>query len=131
MKVLSYLEMINDNDDYHFEFLKFMESKGFSIIGNQYYKGVAKFYSQPFKPELITELFEGWVTDATDESEYPYANYWYDSSSIISAEFGEYFDNNLYLLNQELILCKPRTLDDFINDCQRAGIELTWKEVMK
>lgn len=129
MKVLSYLEMINDNDDYHFEFLKFMESKGFSIIGNQYYKGVAKFYSQPFKPELITELFEGWEKSKDTDiilsySDKDYIIFW--QKSIPSIMNVDYKDNNKSLDIQEY--WTPCRLNDFINDCQQAGIELEWRQ---
>jgi hypothetical protein len=55
MKVLSYLELcqlrLKEYDVYLWELQPLYEG----IFPNH-----QKFYSQPFNPELITELFEGW-----------------------------------------------------------------------
>lgn len=75
---------------------------------------IADFYSQPFKSELITELFEGWKT--------------YDSLGYLHRGNAIAVRNNLYMYNLSSWQNPPRTLDDFINDCQRYNIELEWKE---
>jgi len=76
------------------------------------------FYSQPFKPELITELFEGWKYE-TDLYEGLYYN---PKTSKIIRRDGD-VGLNTYA---------PDTINDFISDCNRAGIELNWKpEIVK
>jgi len=83
---------------------------------------VLDFYSQPFKPELITELFERWNKDLWDvELNKPYQTYFYHNKKIVIREnkYIEYW-NETYCEDMHY----PRTFDDFINDCQRAGIEL-------
>jgi len=89
------------------------------------------FYSQPFKPELIVELFEdvrinqltgGWVFNNGYFIEYIIDgnNRHYQIISLLKLR-----NDNIELVKTQM----PRTLDDFINDCQRAGIELGFKEV--
>ena len=76
------------------------------------------FYSQPFKPELITELFEGWKGECRI--------YFYDNK--VSYEITIYVEpgNNIYFG------ALPQTLNDFISDCNRAGSELEFKpEIVK
>lgn len=68
---------------------------------------ITSFYSQPFKPEMITELFVGWERKVT-KVEY-----------AMPSEKFEYYTGVAFI--------PPVTLNDFISDCQRAGIELTWK----
>jgi len=92
---------------------------------------LAEFYCQPFKPEMITELFEGWTLE--------YDGYYVANSAKFVIEFctedgGEFHfymydymkSEQILILGQTDIL--PRTLDDFINDATRAGIELEWKK---
>lgn len=86
----------------------------------------ADFYSTPFKPELITELFEGWEYETNTFQDKIYKaiserfddgdNYWFIN-----------FLNNKSTYWNGLSIPKPLTLNDFISDCQRAGIELNWK----
>ena len=64
-------------------------------------KDVIDVYSQPYKPEMLTELFK------------------VDSNEVL--KYNIYFLNNISFFY-------PRTLDDFINDFQRAGIELEWRK---
>ena len=61
------------------------------------------FLSQPFKPELVPELFEGEVI--------------YNNGVI---ELGGY--------TEQICIPNPKTLDQFISACQQAGIELVIKE---
>lgn len=81
--------------------------------------------SQPFKPELITELFKGWEFIAKNTNKYCKGK---DSIGIYVRPFvGKPF-MQIYLDGYgQPALPIPRTLDDIINDCQRAGIELEWK----
>jgi len=126
MKVLSYLELNSLTYKEHCEFANYLKSK--ELI----YKDIdlALFYSQPFKPDLITELFKGWKMD--DFSEPNYALFVRkDITGFAEVDFGEYRDDGLYQIcykKQDMIIPIPRTLDDIINDCQRAGIELEWKQ---
>ena len=105
---------------------------------------IANFYSQPFKPEMITELLEGWKEnenereyDACSETLvgrfYEKINAPYDADIAfpmldvsmdltIMVNCGEDWDG----LKNSFIY--PKTLNDFISDCQRAGIELTFKK---
>ena len=98
------------------------------------------FYSQPFKPELITELFEGvkeiyldcstqksfYCPDHTiiiwfhKNSGYNGINYYDDGAE----EYEDYSPAHLHFL--------PKTLNDFIVQCNCADIELNWKpEIIK
>lgn len=75
---------------------------------------------QPFKPELITELFEGWNED---DDVYEHGDIFID------------YDCNADGLNMCFsgisVVSIPRTLDEFISDCKRAGIELEAKGKVK
>ena len=84
------------------------------FFSDVYYKEV----SIEFKPEQITELFEG--IEKADSTRYWTANY---EVSFAKAQLGLY---TLYNTDDriERILFLPRTLDDFIRDCVRAGIEI-------
>ena len=90
------------------------------------------FYSQPFKPELITELFEGWKFEWQNKSKSIESStgecriYFYDNK--VSYEITIYVEpeNNIYFG------ALPQTLNDFISDCNRAGSELEFKpEIVK
>ena len=122
MKVYSFIE-ISRMDNY-IECYDWLTMNGLTIEGDI----LNDFYSQPFKPELITELFEGWLKEIHNSQElYIHWENW-------QIEFDENDRNNKYCIYSyygdwyKITTLKPRTLDDFINDCQRAGIELEWKE---
>ena len=129
---------------------------------------IMNFYSQSFRPEMITELFEGWEIRKRNEGigmDYTtysiikknpnFYNEWRQSGfhvletsyelefltdcddySIEPKEF--YIDyqhqekgKQQYSSEYYHILI-PQTLNDFISDCNRAGIELEWKpEIIK
>jgi len=78
---------------------------------------ISDFYSQPFKPEMITELFENakslvcYNCRGTGELRKPVIK------CPLCLGKGYYVGGGLE--------CK--TLDQWISDCQRAGIELTFK----
>lgn len=120
MKVLSYLELgklkLTDNGewrDYIDILAKIFPDTELESIGNYLYR----FYSQPFKPELITELLEGWVIEYYDGIN------WYQYPKVAGCSFR--WENNT--LSGYRYFSNIRTLDDFITDCQRAGITLEWK----
>lgn len=87
------------------------------------------FYDQSFKPEMITELFDGWEKSKDTDiilsySDKDYIIFW--QKSIPSIMNVDYKDNNKSLDIQEY--WTPCRLNDFINDCQQAGIELEWRQ---
>jgi hypothetical protein len=90
------------------------------------YNELKTFYTQEFKTDMITEYFKGWKqvkTGRTDidfkyESIHNYIifeklRYWLGST------FKNYFETSFLI---------PQTLQQFISDCNRANIELWWKE---
>lgn len=91
----------------------------------------ANFYSTPFKPELITELFEGW--EKYSEDNYGNRGRIFLGNGIdgITYDRGGYLlgKNGLAINEWEMgVYINFATLNDFISDCQRAGIELTFKQ---
>jgi len=139
MKALSYLELCNEyfaNCDINLDLSEQMiyfekllkHKKGVTKLGNL----ILDFYSQPFIPELITKYFEGWkyVYEYDEDVEKYYHKYindnieiWVPDNKIINGYM--IFTNNKE--NVEFPF-NPRTLDDFINDCKKAGIELHFWE---
>lgn len=97
-------------------------------------KTAAFFYSQPFKPELITELFEGWELIGDDKYSNGKITYSIPLNQIFT-HYEEEDDSDLWLKD---LVCIG-TLNDFISDCDRvnkelknqninsSGIELTFK----
>jgi len=118
MKVLSYLELLKSSENAIYNYCLKMKFNMHDEL-----KEATEFYSQKFEPELITELFEGWGCDVEDDS------YWFrnnhDKINYARSEMGGYIQYDSTLMNQTFDI--PRTLDDFITDCQRAGIELEWR----
>jgi hypothetical protein len=122
IEVKSYLEIFNLGIN---EQLKYISSVK---IFDCWYKvsGVSfqYFYSQPFKPELITELFEG----INYEGDNIYVNNTLQIVDICCGVNGdEVFYNGGGEPKTQHYSPFPRTLDDFITDCSRAGIKLYWK----
>ena len=110
MKVLSYLELMTIDSDELFH-------KIVSLIGDTYNMHIDNFYSQPFTPELIERYFEGFQfvgLDCWDIVEYRF--------QFKKKRYMIYIGSETTITN-----AFPHTLDDFINDCQRAGIELVWR----
>jgi len=121
MEVLSFIELTQLATKENWEFtnnifplinnVKKVNSLGIEVDGN-----VSDFYSQKFKPELIPELFEGWV---------------FEQQCFINGFNDIAFNNKTYLISvRNRCLFShyyPHTLDDFINDTSRASIKLTWK----
>lgn len=79
------------------------------------------FYSQPFRPELITELFEGFI-DFEDKD---------NTFKLNGIQMNFYEPREIFVIwlswhNQKEFII-PSTLDRFISDCKEAEIKLTWK----
>jgi hypothetical protein len=150
MKVLSFLEFyILPFDDKKELFLKlklwtsdytltkfegYSEKDIINILNIDYHK----FTSKPFKPEIITELFEGINVDERDENPYDpdvtepqmvdvYEINYKTEITFNQKEPSKFGYTICYDYDNYQLYPYPRTLDDFINDCQRAGIELNWK----
>ena len=87
-------------------------------------------YSQPFKPEMITEYFEGWE-DINNNEIYSHqnSNNTYFTVVMRGASYDYYFkiykNDNTELARHEFN--NIQIIDNFISDCNRAGIKLTWK----
>lgn len=113
--------------------INFLEWSLVKAHDQQRCRETAEFYSQPFKPELITELFWGW--EYVDSYRPLYKGY----RKKIGADYngGKFYDfytpvdtarSYIQASNGfEYSTMQCKTLNDFISDCQRAGIELTWK----
>ena len=116
MKAYSYLQLsiMQHNDQVSNGYMDEMER----ISGG---KAPDEFFTQQFKPELITELFSGWYRGDEGKGKY----YCQTNRGGVYAHIpdGDYFD---YILDGRPYPY-PRTLDDFINDAERVGIELKWK----
>lgn len=114
MEVLSYLEYSNKGGIVDVSYL--IEKMGWS-------GGITDFFAQQFNPELVYKYFNIDTYEGIEGKFY--TDILIQDFLGNSIEFSA--DDNYYYLNG-LATYKPRTLDDFINDCQRAGIELQWKE---
>ena len=98
-----------------------------SSYANHYNK-IQDFYNQPFKPEMITEYFEGWeLSDCWQRYNYfrKGETRYRQTITIGIGEMGCY----PYKPNGERIDIgvKPKTLSDFITFCLAADIKLRWK----
>ena len=129
MKVLNYLQYSCSSIAVQVEFDKYLK---------RFYQDAREFYSQPFKPELITELFEGWEYDGILEENILNK----DGSIIETINFRNFSTNEYnddisiyeekgYILIEGTGFIIPITLDDFIRDCQRIGLELKGEELWK
>lgn len=76
------------------------------------------FYSQSFKPEMITEYFEGWEADKRRND-----TYWDDKGlyTLRITEFGLMISSST---NNSGLIPIPRTLCRFIDHCYDAGLPL-------
>lgn len=86
------------------------------------------FYGQPFRQEMLLTLFSGWQRQKNSQGE----NIdWYYSGSLVEKmddiDFIAPYGKKGYYIN-EIIFPLPATLDIFISDCSRAGVELTWQQ---
>lgn len=118
MEVLSYLELMLEHSKMSFseQEVNMMDFSDDLNLGEQ---TIEEFYAQPFSPELIEKYFEeieckdGFIPLPiinTYKKKYALEPYWYDG------------------YRKPLFIDFARTLDEFIIDCQRAGIKLKWRK---
>lgn len=128
MKAVNYLDWSD----------KYFRANTFDSIKIRVISEKIVFYSQPFKPELITELFEGWE-EHFKQSDWSFMYFYYINNPYKYWQLGIKNSNEYYLyyfkyvngnsvITKNYDFYKPTTLDDFIRDCQRAGIELTFNK---
>lgn len=101
-------------------YIQYLENERLAIL--QY----RRWLLQPFKPELITELFEGW--ELSYKSMKYVATLKSNKNEIVLHERRNYMTMFRY---DTSICCEvyyPRNLNDFVNDCERYGIDLYLKE---
>lgn len=92
--------------------------------------GTQRFYSQPFKPEMITELFEGWLDKMREDEElvcYKVNAELYSDPEIIFPSKG--IEVMIVRQGNSYSYFKyPKTVDSFKTLLEeQAGIELEWK----
>lgn len=122
MKALTFLEYASIDDHETRRDYEIFLQNNFKLQGNF---GIVNFYSQSFSPKLISVLFEGWELK---ELARPAYNFIYENINV-----GEFrIDDGhicVFMKNQDYWgFVFPNTLENFISDCQRAGIELIWKD---
>jgi len=99
MKAVSYLKLENMNEMFYF-----LKNLGWKL-------GIKDFYNQKFQPGMILKYFEAWADWEIDT---------YFSKYIAPSQEDRVPDGQF--------LSNPITLDNFILDCERVGIDLYWKE---
>ena len=114
MKVLNFLEIVSTTQESEINHI-------IKLLQPSFWGTIREFYLQQFRPGIITELFEGCKLDKIN---------------VYSCDFNEE-QSCVFYHKERYEFCfvdepaqafpTPRTLDDFINDCQRAGIELHWR----
>jgi hypothetical protein len=80
------------------------------------------FYNQTFKPDMITEYFEG--TEQTIKDGWKWM---YKSENNRAIYFAVNFTESHQYTISGYGWTKPQTLNDFISDCNHVGIRLTPK----
>lgn len=115
MKALNYLQYSNlfVPDKYLFkDFLK----HAFGFNGHTF-----EFFTQPFKPEMVEQYFEGWRQLRTnDKFRLEFVS---DKSHFIELWSEAEFRTTGYVMPY------PKTLDEFITLFQLSNIELEFKEI--
>lgn len=117
MKALSYLELNASEKKY--------ESKQYWMLDVYDFKDCIEFYSQPFKQDLITQLFEGFVL----VDNYRGTCGIYCKKSDINTPILLFYINGSYEINGVKFGRLPETLDEFLTDAKRAKFELEWMEI--
>ena len=134
MKALSLSEFCQQTSPVYIE--TYMKSLGLEYVyytHNHYRDNVltyTEYLNQQFASTMIVEKFKGWNYNWHTGQ---YSLDYNDTDKVILIDFP---DKEVMFLDTIDILGKmkkyrfliPRTLSDFINDCQRAGIELEFKE---
>lgn len=88
---------------------------------------IRDWYSQPFKPELIVELFEG--IEITPDRHNCYVQFPNHADALIWRVKEILTITYTSHLGNKSTTNTPLILDEFISDCFRNGIELKWKEI--
>lgn len=117
MKAINFLEWCK-NQDTSFRSVTGVAMKSACVVN----QNILDFYSTPFRPELITEYFMAW-----EVFEDNFMKQWRDKEGNYFEAYTVTYGFTSYKTEQEMILPQANTLNDFISDCQRAGIELTFK----
>jgi len=92
---------------------------------------VNTFYSQPFKPEIITEYFKGWEMGIDKEGDlyvtdnYEEFSFYNDSDTSIRYMRMKYLEMPNVIPEQ--LIEMPKTLSQFITNCIQSNIKLEWK----
>jgi hypothetical protein len=139
MKVETFLQHCNSREKFTHE----EEADARKFFVDRGVRYIRDWYSQPFNPELITELFEGiehYFSDAHNNSnEYVTLDEKGNVQKTISTsqwfkhicfEGDEYQQPCGWEDLPQRIATLPLVLDEFISDCVRNGIELKWKEIL-
>lgn len=125
MKVLNFLEFCKLSEREQSEYYRaFTDTKGILFIpmgAKIFQEWYMEIMETSFSPELRTELFQGWKKDEDN----PVLYYLPERFNI------EFYDIHYEILDVEkdflYTLPTPKLFEDFIRDCQRAGIELKWR----
>ena len=83
----------------------------------------SNFYNQPFDTAMIEKYFKGWVK--TKDLSFIVMN---GNNRILIGKKAIYEDQGRDVFAENYLFPKPRTLNHFISDCIRAGINLEWRE---
>ena len=83
----------------------------------------SNFYNQPFDTAMIEKYFKGWVK--TKDLSFIVMN---GNNRILIGKKAIYEDQGRDVFADNYLFPKPRTLNHFISDCKRAGIDLEWSE---
>ena len=81
---------------------------------------VKLFYTQPFKPEMIEEYFEG-ILKSYDNFCFP------DGNSVDCEDYEEFGMIIIDMDNSGMPFHNIKTLSDFIDACINSDIKLRWK----
>lgn len=134
MKVLSFLEFFNLTPKEKRDYLSELGLISINDYKTRYDYGdeVAELtflslyhneVSVPFKPDMITEKFEGWKLNVIDGIEQLICDKPFFIVELYK-KYTAYIVLDSYNCTDTTRTYLVRTLDDFINDCERAGIEL-------
>jgi len=112
------------------EFIDFVETKFMQYPDNikvvMSTLEIKDFYSQKFRPEMVTEYFEGWELTAKIQPEFRNEDY----SITFPIDRICIFTKKQFLYNSDEYYnhLLPKTLSQFITNAIQSGIKLKWKE---
>lgn len=123
MKVETFLQHCNSRE----KFTPEEEADARKFFVDRGVRYIRDWYSQPFKPELITELFDG--IEITPDRHNCYVQFPNHANAMIWVVNEIPKITYTSQLGNKSTTDRPLTLDEFISDCIRNGIELKWKEI--